>query len=137
RSDRDWSSDVCSSDLHCACDNHQVGLTRRWTKNFAAKTRDIVPRGRCRDHLNRATSESELERPDRVFASPVVKLLHRSYPDPLLLQFATQAFVDSFAHRSTLTPRCFKRFIVPIANTLYSKPKRALQSGATEKPISR
>src|SRR5207245_8091500 len=105
--------------------------------NFAAKTRYIIPRRRCRDHLNRATSESELERPDRVFASPVVKLLHGGHPDPLLLQFATQAFVDSFAHCSTLTPRCFKRSIVPIANTPYSKPKQALHSAATEKPISR
>src|SRR5437762_10581456 len=89
---------------HRACDNHQVRLTRRWAENLAAKTRDIIPRRRCRDHLYRATSESELERPNRVFAPPVVKLLHRSHPDPLLLQFATQAFVDSFAHFSTLTP---------------------------------
>src|SRR4029453_14350278 len=51
-------------------------------------------------HLNRATSESELKWPDRILASPVVQLLHRSYPNPLLLQFAAQDFVDSFAHCS-------------------------------------
>ena len=76
---------------HGACDNHQVRLTRRWPKNFSAKTRDIIARRGRRDHLNRAASESELERPNRVLASPVVKLLHRSYPNPLLLQFAAQA----------------------------------------------
>src|SRR5207248_9567154 len=90
--------------VHRACDNHQIRMTRRWAENHAAKKHDIIPRRRCRDHLYRATSESELERPNRVFAPPVVKLLHRSHPDPLLLQFATQAFVDSFAHFSTLTP---------------------------------
>jgi hypothetical protein len=45
---------------HSACDNHQVGLTRRWPKNFSAETRDVIARRRGRDHLNRATSESEL-----------------------------------------------------------------------------
>src|SRR5882762_9604580 len=89
---------------HRACDNHQVGLTGRWPKNFAAKASDVIARGRGRNHLDRATSESELERPDRVLASPVVKLLHRSHPDPLLLQFAAQVFVHSFAHCSALTP---------------------------------
>src|SRR5947199_944773 len=79
---------------HRACDNHQVGLTRRRPENFATKASDVIARRGGRDHLDSATSKPELERPDRILASPVVKLLHRTYPDPLLLQFPAQAFVD-------------------------------------------
>ena len=43
-------------------------------------------------------------------------------------------FLRSLLHSSI---SAVQRVIVPIANTLYSKPKRALQSGATGTPISR
>src|SRR5260370_20262248 len=92
----DWSSDVCSSDLG---HNHEIGLTRRRPENFAAETRDIITRGRGRDHFDRATGQTELERPDRILAAPVVKLLHRGDPHPLSLQLASQRLVDlPFAH---------------------------------------
>src|SRR6266545_3004488 len=108
---------------HRARDNHQVGLTRRRPKNFATKASDVIARRCGRDHLYGATSKPELERPDRILASPVVKLLDRTYPDPLLLQFPAQVFVDSFAHCSARNALAVQLFIVPIANTLYSKPK--------------
>src|SRR5436190_22269294 len=82
---------------HRAGDNHEICLTRRWPENFTAKPSDVVARGRGGDHLDRTTGEPELERPNRVLASPVVKLLHRSHPDSLSLQFLAEPLVD-FAH---------------------------------------
>src|SRR5262249_37306799 len=73
-------------------------------------------------HLNCATSESELERPDRVLAPPIVKLLHRSHPDPLFLQFAAQNLVDSLAHCSALTPRSFNALSFPLQTPFTPSP---------------
>ncbi len=83
---------------HRAGHDHQVGLARRRAKDFAAEPREIVTRrSRC-DHLDRATGQTELQRPDRVAPAPVVKLLGRGDPNPLLLQFAAKTFVDLAAH---------------------------------------
>src|SRR4029077_3003146 len=40
-------------------------------KHFGAEPRDVVPRGRCRHHLNRAACQPEPHRPDGRFARPV------------------------------------------------------------------
>src|SRR5262249_17444479 len=48
---------------HGAGHNHEIGLPRRRPENFAAKTCDVVARCRCRDHLDRATGEPELQWP--------------------------------------------------------------------------
>src|SRR5438067_249922 len=80
--------------------DHEIGLARRWPEHFAAETGEIVARRRGRDHLDRATGEPELERPDRILPAPVVKFLRRSHPDAALLQLAPQSFVDLVAHRA-------------------------------------
>src|SRR5205085_11684645 len=67
---------------------------RRRARHSAAESREIVPRRRCRDHLDRATGESELERPDRVAPAPVIKFLRRGHPDAAFLQLASKSFVD-------------------------------------------
>ena len=79
---------------HGAGHDHEIGLARRGAENFAAEAREIVARGGGRDHLDRATGEPELERPDRILPAPIIKLLHRGHPDALLLQLALQPFVD-------------------------------------------
>ncbi len=102
---------------HRTGDNHEIGLTRRWPENFAAKPRNIVARGGSRDHLDRAAGEPKLQRPNRVLASPVVKLLHRSHPDSLSLQFLAQPFVD-FAHRF----RCNNVTLLALLTTALASP---------------
>jgi hypothetical protein len=89
---------------HRSCNNHQIGLAGRWPEDFTAKPRNVIAR-RCRcDHFNGATRETELQRPERVLASPIVKFLHRGHPDPLALQLAAKPFVDLLAHSSFITP---------------------------------
>src|SRR5581483_1721463 len=83
---------------HRAGDNHQIRLARRWAENFSSEPRDVVTRGRGRDHFDRATRQTKLQRPDRIFAAPIVKLLHRRDPNALSLQFAAQSLVDFVAH---------------------------------------
>src|SRR5262249_3397125 len=56
--------------------DHQIRLARRWPENFTAEARYVVPRCGSGDHFNCATSQSKLERPDRVLATPVVQILH-------------------------------------------------------------
>src|SRR2546423_9013868 len=85
---------------HRAGHDHQVRLARRWPEDFAAEPREIVSRRRRRDHLDGATGEAELERPDRILPAPVIELLRRRHPDAALLQLAPQSFVDLVAHNA-------------------------------------
>src|SRR5216117_2592031 len=73
-----------------------------------AASRDVIAGGRGGDHLDRATRQSELKRPNRVLSSPIIKLLHRSHPYTVLLQFASQSFVNWLRHFrfNPSTPQC-------------------------------
>src|SRR5215831_15230867 len=79
-----WRHFLC----HCPRNNHQVGLPWRRPKNFTPKSRDVIARRSGCDHFNGAASQAKLQWPDGVLAPPVIKLLHRSHPDSLPLQFA-------------------------------------------------
>src|SRR5262245_45144049 len=53
-----------------AGDDHQVRLARRAAEHLGAESRDIVPTGRHRHHLDRTAREAELCRPDGRTARP-------------------------------------------------------------------
>src|SRR3984893_11986950 len=72
---------------HRAGYNHQVGLTRGWPKDFAAEPGDVITRRGSGDHLDGATGEAKLQRPDRIFPAPIVEILHLRDPDALSLKF--------------------------------------------------
>src|SRR5262249_38059358 len=74
---------------HRAGDDHEVGLPGRRTKHFRAKPGQIVSSHAGGDHFDGATSETKLQGPDGVFATPVVKLFQLQSEDALLAQLSS------------------------------------------------
>src|SRR5208282_4983150 len=63
---------------HGAGYDHQVALPRAGTKYLRTEARNIEPRSRRRDHLDRAAREAESHRPNRGLARPVEDVVHRA-----------------------------------------------------------
>src|SRR5688572_7294635 len=78
---------------HRAGHDHEVRLSRRRTKDFCAEAGKVVTGHARGDHLDGATGEAELKRPDGVLAAPVVEFLHLRGEDALLAEFAAESFV--------------------------------------------
>ena len=78
---------------HRTRDDHQVCLTRRRPEDLRAEPGNVIPRHRCRDHLNRATSQTKRHRPHRTSPAPVVELFQGRGNDSLLAQLDLQLLV--------------------------------------------
>ena len=77
-----------------AGDNEEVRLARGRAKNFGAEAGDVELGHRRGDHLDRATGEAEVERPNRVAVAPSVELLEAGKENTLATEFVALGFGD-------------------------------------------
>ena len=80
---------------HRSGNDHQVSLSRRRPKNLRPKPRQVIPRHGRSDHLDGATRQPKLHRPDGAPPAPVIQLFDGRYEDPLLAQFDLQSTLNS------------------------------------------
>src|SRR5579872_3425313 len=84
--------------------DHEIGLARRWAKDFSSEARDVETGGGHRHHFNGAAGEAESERPDGAAAGPVHGFVERGEDDAFV--FEQLAEVVGLCEGDVLAERC-------------------------------
>src|SRR5258708_25957949 len=73
-----------------AGDDHQVGLTGRWAKDFGAEASEVKARSGHGHHLDGAAGQAKAERPNGTLARPVHGLVVSRVDDAFVLHVITE-----------------------------------------------